>query len=1301
MRPIALVLSVLVVHLLAAASFSDDQPAVALPPGVKAVWDLEKAHHQKSATRERICLNGLWRWQPVKKMTDEVPAANWGYFKVPGSWPGTTDYMQMDCQTVFAHPTWKSENLGGFNAAWYQREVAVPAGWTGRVALYAEYVNSFATVWIDGKKIGQVRFPAGEVDLTAACPPGTSHVLSISVLAVPLKAVRDSFADTNAPKLVNASVQRRGLCGDVYLDACPAAERIADVKIDTSTRKWEVRFDAAVKDMVEGARYTLGAKVSDGTAAVAEFTSKPFTSADVKGGRIAFIEKWKPQKLWDTSTPQNVYQVSVSLLRVDGKVADAALPIRFGFRELWVEGRDFFLNGTRVHLPAVPLDNPLVGAAWANYDGSKETLERLKSFGINFVYSHNYDCLPGSHLSYEETLRAADDVGMLVALAQPQFGDYEWKAPDADAANGYARDAEFYIRVAQNHPSVVMYAMSHNAVGAEEEMNPDYIDGIQDRRGPWSSNQVKLAVRAEAIVHRLDPARVIYHHSGANLGVVYTMNFYANFAPVQEMSDWFAHWSTQGVKPLFLCEYGVPMTWDWALYRGWYKGKREFGSAAVPWELCESEWNAQFLGDRAFAVSDRTKNALRFEAKNLREGKGWFRWDYPGGALDDHVSEERHAIFSAYMTNNYRAFRALGVSGYCPWDHGHYWTMRRGLNRNAVTPLKVDWDNLQRPGLSADYIERRYEVIELSYDRADWEAAASAQALTRNLQPLLAYIGGKPSGVTSKDHNFLPGQTVEKQLVVLNDSREAVTAECAWSLGLPTPMGGSKKVTIATGEQERVPMRFDLPLGLQPGAYRINAVVKFSNGVVNQDVVTIDVLPQLKPVNRVLKTALWDPRGETAAQLAALGIRFEKIDAKADLSAYDTVIIGKSALTTAGPGLDMSRVGDGLKVIVFEQAADVLERRFGFRVVEYGLRDVYKRVPDHPALAGLQAENLSNWTGEATLIPPRIKYVPGEQFNLAPTAKWCGIDVTTSWRAGNRGSVASVLIEKPACGDFTPIVDGGFGLRYSPLLEYREGGGMVLFCQLDVTGRTEADPAATRVVANILDYVAQWKPTPSRKALYAGERAGLEHLKKSGLDVASYDGGALGPEAALIVGPGGGRGLAPHAAAVAEWLRGGGRVLAVGLDEAEANAFLPAKIHTTMAEYVADLFEPAGTGSPFTGIGPADVYNRDPRQVPLVSGGATAVGSGVLAGAADGVVFCQLAPWRFGYTQPQGVKRTFRTTSSLLSRMLGNLGVHASTPLLKRFDAPVDEAKNERRWLDGLYLDVPDEWDNPYRAFCW
>jgi hypothetical protein len=47
------------------------------------------------------------------------------------------------------------------------------------------------------------------------------------------------------------------------------------------------------------------------------------------------------------------------------------------------------------------------------------------------------------------------------------------------------------------------------------------------------------------------------------------------------------------------------------------------------------------------------------------------------------------------------------------------------------------------------------------------------------------------------------------------------------------------------------------------------------------------------------------------------------------------------------------------------------------------------------------------------------------------------------------------------------------------------------------------------------------------------------------------------------------------------------------------------------------------------------------------------------------------------------------------------MGVAGSTPLVERFNRPVDVTKTEQRWLDGLYLDQPEEWDDPYRFFRW
>jgi hypothetical protein len=171
---------------------------------------------------------------------------------------------------------------------------------------------------------------------------------------------------------------------------------------------------------------------------------------------------------------------------------------------------------------------------------------------------------------------------------------------------------------------------------------------------------------------------------------------------------------------------------------------------------------------------------------------------------------------------------------------------------------------------------------------------------------------------------------------------------------------------------------------------------------------------------------------------------------------------------------------------------------------------------------------------------------------------------------------------------------------------------------------------------------------------------------------------------------------------VGQWVRKGGNVLALGLGQEEANAFLPFSVKTQRREYICSVFDPPSRNSLLAGVGPADVMNRDPREIECWSGGATVIGDGVL-GIVPGanVVFCQLAPWDFPYQKFFNQKRSFRRLSCLVTRVLGNMGVDEPTPLLQRFPLPVPGHGEEKRWLDGFYLDQPQEFDDPYRYFQW
>ncbi len=204
------------------------------------------------------------------------------------------------------------------------------------------------------------------------------------------------------------------------------------------------------------------------------------------------------------------------------------------------------------------------------------------------------------------------------------------------------------------------------------------IDGLQDpprARGPLSN--AKLALRAEAIVKRLDPSRIVYHHSSGNLGSMHTSNFYPNFAPIQEMSRLVRALGHQGRQA------GVHLRIRRALHLGLdhvprlVQGQarvRQRGRAlgVLPGRV---ELRSSSATGPSRSARPRRQN-LRWEAKQFRAGKLWHRWDYPYSVGSPDL-RRRYPVFAMYLADNWRAFRTWGMSANSPWEYGHFWTLAR------------------------------------------------------------------------------------------------------------------------------------------------------------------------------------------------------------------------------------------------------------------------------------------------------------------------------------------------------------------------------------------------------------------------------------------------------------------------------------------------------------------------------------------------------------------------------------------------------------------------------------------------
>ncbi|MDA3923585.1 MAG: hypothetical protein PF904_02665 [Kiritimatiellae bacterium] len=232
-----------------------------LPVPVGYVGDpesLEGAYTLKTGEREKVCLNGLWRFRPVfeEEKGEAVPAKgdSWGWFKIPGIWPEGKWEFDGGVQNVWFDP-WVEENHEPkpFDQAWYKRTLTIPADWKDRrIVLEFTMLQTYAQAYVDGKPAGSLWFPGGELDLTGHLMPGKTHELVLKVTARPISKSKLVFMAPDRAFKDKAYVKFKGITGDLYLSSMPKAKRLVDLQVITSVDKGTIAFAAETDGLKRG-----------------------------------------------------------------------------------------------------------------------------------------------------------------------------------------------------------------------------------------------------------------------------------------------------------------------------------------------------------------------------------------------------------------------------------------------------------------------------------------------------------------------------------------------------------------------------------------------------------------------------------------------------------------------------------------------------------------------------------------------------------------------------------------------------------------------------------------------------------------------------------------------------------------------------------------------------------------------------------------------------------------------------------------------------------------------------------------
>ncbi|MBN1557434.1 MAG: hypothetical protein JW951_04740 [Lentisphaerae bacterium] len=1228
-----------------------------LPLG--ADWSLADAAHETTATRERICLNGLWRFQP-ETAYGRAPATNqWAYLRVPGIWcdawgkinflhhgsesTAWHDDMMRYRRTGFMADRWEGQDLTPYSIAWYERLVTVPAAWRGRsVGLDITAIDTAGTVYLNGTRVGGLEAPGGRVALPAeAIRFGATNALTVRVVG---------YGYPGPNRYAVRSGWGSGLSGDVFLYVEPAALALSEPFLLPSTRREQLGIRACLTSAAphEGCAVRVTINDADGRAVYEHREPLPDLPSGARD--IEFAVPWMAEHLWHPEAPY-LYRAELAVLDRNGAVLDALLPVTFGFREFWIEGRQFMLNGRPFRLRPY-LDNRTAYSCEYSDTAVRRMLVFRKTLGFNALETRGTKSHPGEGCSYyDNLLHQADRAGMVVLW---QLEDVVSRHETRDMsdpptwAHYRARCLEAVIKRLRNHACILMWSPAMNVNANREESAPWRMGrepDLEARDPEWT----KAMRRAADAIRELDPTRVVFFHDAGNLGPVFAPNYHFNFPPLQERVEYPSAWAEDGLKPLMFVEAAD-------CYVGNFQKARMGGGNAVG-EPLATEYLARLVGPRAYA--DETEDYVRtVEAAARGDGT----WNI--GPINILITQNPSydAVASRFTVQTRRAWRTWGVpGGLVPWfgingDGGYGGKPMGGvaphrLNETATAAdkapgFRVDrWETVPRRQFGYQY-RYTYPGLPETLPAAPYpEGNATYHALRRANLPLMAYIAGRPGRFTAQQHGYASGDRVDKQLALVWDGAAARALTARWRVadaGGTQIAGGEREVTLQPGDSKLLPVSFQAPAVTAPRHADMELTVTEGGGLPAdpawQDRFALQFYPPPIVPEPPSRTVVWDPHGETSARLEEDGVKGLHLDPAlepgapgfaAALTGAELLVIGRRALTQDLFTSLIDPVAQGLAVLVFEQEAAALNQ-LGFRTIDVAPRHVFATSPaPHPFLAGIPAEGLHDWAGSSTLVDPYPKTL------LPPPMK------SKMYRWGNEGGVATVVIETPHHGAFTPVLDTEFDLRYSPLLSWRVGDGRFVFCQMDVTGRTRPEPAARRLRRNLLEHAGDGSGGARRRVLTLD--AGTGAL----MDQYGFDAVHL-PDAPAL-GAAGGNGLLvlsgrtppatviAAAPAVREFVRAGGVAALLYVDgEALRSGVLPFEAGIETASLSRTALDAEAAAHPaLAGFGAGDLHYRRFVDVPLLRGlpdGAVQDARGLVAVVPHGAgryVLWQLDPGVF------------------------------------------------------------------------
>jgi hypothetical protein len=368
-------------------------------------------------------------------------------------------------------PFWLTPAKHYVGAAWYQKEVNVPANWQGkRILLHLERAHIETRVWINDKEVGlQNSLVAPHVyDLSVFLVPGKQRIsIRIDNRITKINVGPDSHSITD-----HTQGNWNGIIGKIALQSLSPVY-IDDVQIYPDVKNRKARVKITIQNSTSNAfdgKLSLSAKSFNSPKS--DQTKEITSQVSISGADSKIIEIELPfgkdMQTWDEFNPA-LYYLNAKL---NAKGIQSEKKVQFGMREFKIKDNQFLINDVPVFLRGTVhnCEFPLTGYPATTVKAWDKIFKTIKSYGLNHVRFHSW-CPP------EAAFIAADKAGIYLQPEGPSWPNHGPKIGLGQPIDQFLYDETIRMSTSYgNYASFTMLSAGNEPAGKQVEYLNAFVD---------------------------------------------------------------------------------------------------------------------------------------------------------------------------------------------------------------------------------------------------------------------------------------------------------------------------------------------------------------------------------------------------------------------------------------------------------------------------------------------------------------------------------------------------------------------------------------------------------------------------------------------------------------------------------------------------------------------------------------------------------------------------------------------------------------------------------------------------------